>query len=137
MRTVGALMVAMVLVTASGCRPRATPEATYREFVEALQRGNNRRAWALLSPATKQQVEARSKAIAAASQGVVRDDPEVLLFQGTRPGPIGEVTTLESSDTTARLKVASASGTSEVKLVKDGGKWLVDLTETLQRRGTP
>lgn len=139
MRTWGALLLVVAMMTAAGCRRAAphTPEAAYRGFIEALQKGQTRKAWALLSPATRERVEARSKAIASASQGTVRDEPELLLFQGTRPGALGEITQLSADEQTALLRVASASGAREVKLVKDSGRWLIDLSDTLDRRGTP
>ena len=137
MRNVG---VVLLLVMAAGCRreaPTNSPEAAYRGFIEALQKGNTRKAWASLSAPTRHKVEERSKAIAEASKGVVRDEPELLLFQGTRPGPLGEVTQVKVDDTSALLQVASAGGPREVKLVKDSGKWLIDLSDTLERRDLP
>ncbi len=128
------LLAVVVLVTvAAGCRREAanSPEAAYRAFIEAVQKGNTRKAWQSLSPATRRSVEVRSKAISEASKGVVRDEPELLLFQGTRPGPLGEVTQVKADETSALLKVASASGSREVKLVKDSGKWLIDLSDTI------
>ena len=132
MRVLG---VVLLLALAAGCRrePPNSPEAAYRGFIEALQKGNTRKAWGSLSAATRQKVEERSKAIAEASKGVVRDEPELLLFQGTRPGPLGEVTQVSADETSALLRVASASGPREVKLVKDSGKWLIDLSDTLGR----
>ena len=129
MRVLG---VVLLLALAAGCRrePPHSPEAAYRGFIEALQKGNTRKAWASLSAQTRRQVEERSKAIAEASKGVVRDEPELLLFQGTRPGPLGEVTQVSADETSALLRVASASGPREVKLVKDSGKWLIDLSDT-------
>lgn len=136
MRIVG---LVFLVVLASGCRrePANSPEGAYRGFIEALQKGNTRKAWASLSAATRHKVEERSRAIAEASKGVVRDEPELLLFQGTRPGPLGEVTRVKADESTALLQVASASGPREVKLVKDSGKWLIDLSDTLERRETP
>ena len=132
MRVLG---VVFLLGLAAGCRrePPNSPEAAYRGFIEALQKGNTRKAWGSLSAPTRQKVEERSKAIAEASKGVVRDEPELLLFQGTRPGPLGEVTQVKADETSALLQVASASGPREVKLVKDSGKWLIDLSDTLGR----
>ncbi len=138
------IAVVLLVTVAVGCRaePANSPEAAYRAFIEAVQKGNTRKAWQSLSPATRQKVEERSKAIAEASKGVVRDEPELLLFQGTRPGPLGEVTQVKADDTSALLKVASASGAREVKLVKDSGKWLIELSDTIphpkpERRETP
>jgi hypothetical protein len=130
MRTVGVLLVLALL---AGCRREApnSPEGAYRAFIEALQKGNTRKAWASLSAPTRHKVEERSKAIAEASKGVVRDEPELLLFQGTRPGPLGEVTQVKADENSAVLQVASASGPREVKLVKDSGKWLIDLSDTI------
>jgi hypothetical protein len=137
MRT-GVLVSMVLVVTALGCRRELpnSPEAAYRGFIEALQKGNTRKAWASLSPATQQRVEARSKAIAEASKGVVRDEPELLVFQGTRPAPLNEVTQVSADETSARLQVATSAGKKEVKLVKDGGKWLIDLSDSFER-GTP
>jgi hypothetical protein len=132
-------VVVLLAVTAS-CRrePANSPEAAYRAFIEAVQKGNTRKAWASLSHRTRQKVEERSKAIAEASKGVVRDEPEQLLFQGTRPGPLGEVTQVKADDTSALLRVASASGPArEVKLVKDSGKWLIDLSDNIDRSDAP
>lgn len=125
-------MVAVLALTAS-CRrePANSPEAAYRAFIEAIQKGNTRKAWNALSSATRKKVEERSKAIAEASRGVVIDQPEQLLFQGTRPGPLGEVTQLEATESSALLRVASASGAREVKLVKDSGTWLIDLSDSI------
>ena len=136
--------VVLLVTVAAGCRrePANSPEAAYRAFIEAVQKGDTRKAWQSLSPATRQKVEERSKAISEASKGAVRDEPELLLFQGTRPGPLGDITQLTADDTSAVLKVASASGAREVKLVKDSGKWLIDLSDTIphpttERRETP
>lgn len=139
MRLVGVLLSIGALSAASGCRrePPNSPEAAYRGFIDALQKGNTKRAWDSLSPSTRQRAGERSKAIAEASKGVVRDEPELLLFQGTRPAPITEISQVSADDDSALLKVATASGSTEVKLVKDGGKWLVDLSESLERRGQP
>lgn len=147
MRIVG---VVFLLIVAAGCRREApnSPEAAYRGFIEAVQKGNTKKAWGSLSPATRKSVEERSKAISVASQGVVRDEPELLLFQGTRPGPLGEVTQVKVDENSALLRVAHASGPREVKLVKDSGKWLIELSDliphptpspqgALEKRGTP
>ena len=136
MRLAGLIFLATL---AAGCRREepTSPAAAYRGFIEAVQKGNTKKAWAALSPSTRERVEARSKAIAAASGGAVRDEPQVLLFQGTRPAPLGEVTQLKADDTTALIQVASAGGPREVKLVKDSGRWLVDLTDAINRVETP
>lgn len=138
-RIMAVTAMTVVLALSASCRrePANSPEAAYRSFIEAIQKGNTRKAWNALSAATRQKVEARSKAISEASKGVVRDEPEQLLFQGTRPGPLGEVTQLEAGESSALLRVASATGAREVKLVKDSGKWLIDLSDDIPTPTTP
>ncbi|MFT3706769.1 MAG: hypothetical protein QM817_03800 [Archangium sp.] len=117
-----------------GCRhepSQATPELAYRTFVDFLQKGQARLAWNLLSAPTREKVTAKSKAIAEASKGQVRDEPETLLFQGSRPAAITAINQVRADDSTATLEVTSGTGTYEVKLVKDSGRWLVDLSDTL------
>lgn len=124
----------LILVLASSCKPRpstATPELTYRTFVDALQKGQAKAAWNLLSAPTRERVTAKSKQLAEASKGLVRDEPETLLFQGSRPGTITTITQVRADESSATLSVTSSGGTHEVKLVKDSGKWLVDLSDTL------
>lgn len=134
---VGVLLV-LVLIAAGCQKPVATsPEATYRAFVTALQRSDARRAFDMLTPATREKVQLRSKAISEASQGLVRDEPQLLLFQSSRPGELGEISQVRADEATAVLKVATADGEREVKLVKDSGRWLIDLSEQLEASGTP
>ena len=131
--------VVVVLTLMASCKPQPanSPEAAYRSFIDAVQKGNTRKAWNALSSATRKKVEARSKAISEASKGVVRDEPEQLLFQGTRPGPLGEVTQLKADESSALLRVASATGAREVKLVKDSGSWFIDLSDSIPNPPPP
>jgi hypothetical protein len=129
-----ALITLATAVLASSCRhepSQATPELAYRTFVDFLQKGQARQAWNLLSAPTREKVSARSKQLAEASKGQVRDEPETLLFQGSRPGVISAISQVRADETSATLQVTSATGTHEVKLVKDSGRWLVDLSDTL------
>lgn len=132
-------LVVVCLVVVTGCRPEpvTSPEGVYRGFIEALQRGNGRKAWGALSKSTQQKVEARSKAIAAASKGVVRDEPELLLFQGSRPATIETVAQVSADENSAVLRVTSGGGTREVKLLKDSGRWVIDLSDTLEGSNPP
>lgn len=134
MRAVMRLSVLLLIVLVSSCKREpsaATPELAYRTFVDYLQKGQAKPAWNLLSAPTRERVQARSKQLAEASKGTVRDEPETLLFQGSRPGAITAISQVRADETSATLQVTSAGGTHEVKLVKDSGKWFVDLSDTL------
>ncbi len=134
-------LVVVALSFALGACARApsdSPEAAYRAFAEALRRGDGRTAYAALSSATRERVEARTRAVSEASQGLVKNDPALVFFQsGTRPGPLGELTRVSADDAQAVLEVAGASGPQEVKLVRESGRWLVDLSDPLARRELP
>ena len=52
---------------------------------------------------------------------------------GGAPGDVLITFQVKADETSALLRVASASGAREVKLVKDSGKWLIDLPDTLGR----
>jgi hypothetical protein len=131
----GALSI-VVLVCGGACQsaPRNSPEAAYRSFVDALQRHNTKKAWAALSASTQRTVRERSKAIAQASRGVVRDEPELLLFQGSAPPDLIDVRTVRADAHLAVLAVESAEGTTQVQLINDSGRWVVDLSESLEGR---
>lgn len=124
------------LVLTASCREEGTnsPESAYREFIEALRKGRTAQAWTSLSPLTKQRAQERSKAIAEASMGALRDQPELLLF-ATRPTGLdmgGEVNRVRADENTAILEVSGTTGRQKVKLVKESGKWLLDLSDSLQ-----
>lgn len=110
----------------------AAPEATYRRFAEALRGRDPKTAWALLSPATQSAAEARSKAVSAASQGLVADQPMIMVLQsGVLPNPnIGDVTVLKHDERTALLEVGAPGHRQQVSLVREtaSGPWAIDLS---------
>lgn len=128
----GFLLVAMLSLGACARARPGTPEAAYLTFSTALQRSDARTAWSLLTQSTKELVAAKSKALSEASKGAVRDEPEVLLFAAGRAGAPGELKVVSADDTRAVLKVTGAGGEREVKLVKDSGRWLIDLSDQLK-----
>lgn len=134
MRIVG---VVFLMVMAAGCRREHSPEDAYRGFIKALQKGDTKKAWSSLSALTRQKLEERSRAISEASQGGVRDEPELLIFQGTRPGPLGEVSPVKADETSAVLRVASGSKPHQVKLVKESGRWRIELSDAIAATQTP
>lgn len=133
MRPVWVVCALLVFVSCRRETSAATPELAYRSFIDALNRGQARRAWGYLSTSTKERVQAKSKELSLASKGLVRDEPETLLFAGSRP-PASSMLSLSpvrSDENTAVLTVSDGGGSQEVKLVKDSGKWFIDLSERL------
>ncbi len=136
MRIAGVLFL---MIATFGCLPAPTnsPEMAYLSFTDALSKGDTTKAWNLLSNPTRTKAEERSKSISLASKGVVRDEPRSLFFQGIRADQPGRVVKVTADAATAVLKVASASGVREVKLINDNGKWFLDLSDSLEQRVSP
>ena len=129
------LLVALPLaaaLAACGCaRQESPPDAAYRALVEAVRGRDADRAWALLSPATRDWLDARAKAAAAAAPGVVPASGKELVLGSAalsaRP-PKAIVLLRESADR-AVLQVTGEDGAAqEVTLVRDGA-WRVELPE--------
>ena len=76
--------------------------------------------------------EVRSKAVAAASQGLVRDDPMIMVLQsGVLPeANIGDITVVSKTEQTALLEVGAPTHRQQVTMVREQptGPWLVDLS---------
>ena len=123
------LLVAVGVMACERPAPR-TPVAGYRAFAEAVRKSDARAAWAALSRPTRAAAEARAHAISAASGGVIKDDPALMIFQsGTRAAPAGEVSVVQSDGGAAVLEVATPAGPRRVAMVRDGEEWLVDLSD--------
>ncbi len=128
--------VAALVLSLSACeRPQPrTPEAGYAIFIEALRKGDARGAWAQLSRPTQVAMEARAKVVSEASRladgGVlIKNDPAAMLFQsGTRVGPLGALTVTSNDGGAAQLDVGAGQ---PVAMVREGTRWLVDLSATL------
>lgn len=135
MRAVALGVLVLMLGGCRGSTVATTPEGAYRAFSLAVAKGDVKRAFAALSPETQKRVAARSKAIAEASKGAVRDEPEMLLFQlpnRAKSGPATQLSRVRADENSAVLAVASSEGTWEVKLVKDSGQWFVELSDALE-----
>ena len=132
------LLLAISLVGLSGCRVDRsdTPDDAYRQFSSALKRNDLTTAWDSLSAQTRAILEERSKAVAAASKGAIKDEPslpKLLTFvSGVRVQPVGEIKVLNLEGALAVLEVTEPQGKREQKMVKVGNRWYVDLTDSLK-----
>ena len=112
--------------------PASSPEASYRQFAEALRGHDPKVAWELLSSPTKSAAVQRSKTVAAASQGLVRDDPMIMVLQsGVLPeANIGDITVVSKTEQAVQLEVGAPAHRQQVTMVKEQatGPWLVDLS---------
>ncbi|MBL8950791.1 MAG: hypothetical protein JNK82_08450 [Myxococcaceae bacterium] len=127
----------LVLVLVSGCnRPRwDKPDEAYKAFSSAVRRSDVKVAWEALSADTRKAAEARSRALAQASGGSVKDEPMLMFFaSGYKPLPQGDVKVAKEEGQSAVVEVAVGDGgvSQSQRMVKEGDRWAVDLTEAFK-----
>lgn len=127
-------LIAVVVLIASGCQRQRwdTPVEAFRAFQISLKKGDAKSAWDGLSRDSRGRIEARLKAVAAASGGVVPEEAAAMaLATGLKSDPIGDVTLKESSGDTAVVVVKLKDVEREQKMVREDGKWRLDLLAVL------
>ena len=64
-----------------------------------------------------------------------KNEPELMLMQsGIRETPVGEVKQRSLAGDSAELEVSGTGGPQRVAMVREGGRWVVDLSATLQAK---
>ncbi len=136
MRLLPATPLLLVLLALGGCNRLGpnTPEKSYTDFHTAVQYGEAKNAYALLSQPTQQALQARAKTVADASGGTVKADPVAFFFANVpTPADVTKVSLLSMEGDAARVEVISSTGKSEVRMVREPSGWKVDLTQSLQQ----
>ncbi len=126
----------VLAVAVVGCQnPRwDSPELAYASFAKLLQKGELKAAYDALSGPTREAIEARAREVADASGGAVRDDPAYMTFlTGVKPQPVTRLELVEHKGTEAIVRVTSGEKSAEVRLVKEGDRWKVDLTDAFKK----
>jgi hypothetical protein len=129
------VLVVVLSFSLFGCKAQLpdSPEEAYLSFSAARQAGNHKLAWSFLSQRTQATVRARAEAIAAASHGTVVNEPEAMIFQGTTaPVFVKDLTRRIAEPEKVILQVERGGLKTEVTLVKESSRWLIDLSDTLQ-----
>jgi hypothetical protein len=134
----------------AGCREPKwdKPEDAYTSFAQAVRigraklsagdekagRAELKTAYEALSGPTRTAIEERSKEISSTSGGAVKDDPVLLAFvTGVKPEPLEAVRTLHEEGAAATVSVTVGGKTVEQKMVKEGERWKVDLSEAFKK----
>lgn len=140
------LLPLVVVVLLAGCQkaPPTTPDGTFRVFSEALAKSDAKSAFAMLTQKSRSVLEAKSKALAEASKGTVKDEPALLAFRTpTQAAPVISITVAQADDTKAVLEVktcrqaldasracpAGADVQERVTMMKEAQRWAVELPE--------
>ena len=132
-RAVG-IALFLAWISAVDCRPTQedNPVASYNTFVEALRKGDLNGAYRQLSTPTRQAVEKRAAAIAAASGGSLKPEPANLIFGGGgRVPPLTELTLVTQNGGSATVRASAGSFARNIPMVRENSGWKVDLTQWL------
>jgi hypothetical protein len=126
----------LLLLALGGCnRPRFdTPQNAYTSFHRLVQRREFEKAYNALSKPTQEALTTRVQAVAQASGGAVKPEPQALFFANVAPvSDVTGVTLLREEGDVAMLRVLSSSNhSSEVRMVREASGWKVDLAASLQ-----
>jgi hypothetical protein len=107
-----------------------TPEGAYRLFGQVLRSGDATAAFAMLTRESRKQMEAKTSAIADASQGMIRNEPALILFQsGVAASDVDTVVVTE--ETSERATVVVEPNGPRITLLREDGRWAIDLTSLL------
>jgi hypothetical protein len=129
------LLTLLVPLALSGCRGREAPDDAFRAFLVAVMAHQPDIAWARLTEESQAAMTAaRDKAAAEAPKGTVPNDPRDLLF-GDDVGlarPVDDVQVTSEKGDEAHLEVTTDGQKHDVKMIREGGHWKLDLTDGLK-----
>ena len=106
------------------------------QFHEALADGNGGKAFALLSASTRAKLAEIAKRAHDESGGAVSDDPALMIAHGdpslypTPDGPedkVASATLLAMDGARAKVSVRIGEAAHEMDLVRERGRWKIDL----------
>ena len=133
MAAVASALAAMALAAAvAGRSCRVTqpgPEVAVREMLQAAKTGDREIVFSLLSPHTRERLEAEAKRATDLVGAAVRYSAKDLMSIGSSDGvaPPTDITVIEERGDRAIVEVVSPAGRARMELVKVEGRWLVDL----------
>ena len=111
-----------------------TPDKAYQAFLEAMRKGDEKTAYAILSQPTQEALKARAQTAAQASGGAVKADPVAFFFANVPPpADVTEVSLLSEEGDVAEVGVVSSSGKSQIRMIREPSGWKIDLTKSLQQ----
>lgn len=125
-----AAVAALALALGPACSRDLSPDATYRALAKAVAERDGDAAWALLSAGSQVWLQERAKGAAAAGPGVVNSSARLLLIGdaalGARPPRSIEVVS-EGADRAVLRVEAPGGAPQDVTLVREGGRWKVQI----------
>lgn len=127
-------LAAVLALSLSAC---ARPSDVAVQFHQALAKGDEAKAFSLLSTPTQARLTAIAREAHAKSSGLVSDDPRVMIGSGdlslyppptpARPKKGARASPLSENGPRAKVSVHLGEASHEMDLVREGGAWRIDL----------
>ena len=127
-----AAMALAAAVAGRSCRvTQPGPEAAVRDMIQAAKTGDRDTVFALLTPATRDRLDAearRATDLVGASQRYTAKD---LISIGSSEGVADptDITVVEEHGERAVVEIVSPAGRARLELVKLEGRWRIDLPQ--------
>ena len=133
------LSMALVCAQVGACRPSAaTPEEALRGFLQDVRARRAPAAWAAISTPSQQALLADAARLAEATGDPPETDPAKLLFERSELMALRQpesISVASRPGDVALLRVPVEGGASaNVRMVREGAAWKVDLVGSLERR---
>jgi hypothetical protein len=128
-------LLLLFLLALGGCNRNKfdTPQNAYTSFHGMVRRGELKQAYGALSQATRDAFSARIQALKETSGGTVKSEPHELFFVNSPPlSDVTEITLVREEGDVATVRVLSSGQAREVRLVREGSGWKIDLSDSLK-----
>jgi 23S rRNA-/tRNA-specific pseudouridylate synthase len=124
------LLLAVLALTGCG---QNTPVTAYKAFHAQVQKRDYKKAYAALSQPTQEAIARQAETVVQASGGAVKAEPYELFFSNSAlPPDITEATLLREEGDKATVRVLFTGQTREVRLVREGSEWKIDLSDSIK-----
>lgn len=130
-------VVALVALVGSCANKRPKPEEALEAFLADVQYGRADSAWAALTEESRTRLLERHRALAEAAGKPVDETPAKILFGDLGlvvQSPPESIVVASPLGNEVTLRVTVEGGRSaEIRMVREGVRWKVDLTGSLER----